>query len=59
MDNNKNTANIIHQPDRVIPYRRIPYYLQQYITAQSMKRQISESEIIAECIQFHKENAGT
>lgn len=33
--------------------------LRKHIKDQSEKRQLSESEIIAECIQYHMENANT
>ena len=51
------TANI--DLSRSISYFSIPFYLQKHIKDQAEKRQLSENEILSECIQYHKENAGT
>ena len=60
----ENSENIAYTEDErvfqsAVSLRTIPYRLMQYIQSQSDKRQLTESEIISECIEYHKENAGT
>ena len=42
----------------VINLRPIAYHLLQYIINQAEMRNVPESEILAECIEYHKEHAG-
>lgn len=44
---------------KTVDLRLVPPRLKKHIEDQSKKRQLTESEILSECIEYHQENANT
>ena len=47
------------EPPKDIQYLNLSDSHQRHISDQAKKRQISPNEVLFECVEYHKENAGT
>lgn len=53
----ENTAT--EEPKKTVEKRYIHPKLRKHIEDQSKKRQLTKSEILSECIEYHREHANT